>query len=131
MKAKFFTDIDQLEPGDHFKLNIFDRNLEYEIDQILVVLPEELSELYVREGKDYVTLYTCTPYGINTHRLLARGKRVEYIEEKEETGIGPASWKTVLISIAGVIAVLALIIILMCWFNKRKRRIKAAAKHMK
>lgn len=76
VKAKMFTDVDQLVEGDTFTLSILDRELVYEVDQILVTEPEDMSELYIAEGEDYVTLYTCTPYGVNTHRLLVRGRRV-------------------------------------------------------
>lgn len=74
--AKLFTDIDQLEIGDTFELIILDRTLTYEVDKIDVVLPEEVSGLEIEDGQDLVTLETCTPYGINTHRLLVRGHRV-------------------------------------------------------
>lgn len=83
VKAKMFTDIDQLEIGDSFTLSILDRELLYEVDQILVTEPEDMSELYIKEGEDYVTLYTCTPYGVNTHRLLVRGKRV-FLEDTDK-----------------------------------------------
>lgn len=76
-KAKFFTDLDQLEQGDRFTLTVLDRVMTYEVDQILVTTPEEIEPLQIIPGEDYVTLYTCTPYGINTHRLLVRGRRVE------------------------------------------------------
>ena len=82
-KAKLFTDLDQLELGDRFTLTILDRTLEYEADQILVVVPTDYEPLYIVEGEDYVTLYTCTPYGVNTHRLLVRGTRVEAGQETE------------------------------------------------
>ena len=75
--ARLFTDLDEMEVGDTFTITVLDRVLTYEVDQIKVVLPEETSELTIREGKDYCTLVTCTPYGINTHRLLVRGVRVE------------------------------------------------------
>ena len=75
--AKLFTDIDKLVVGDVFMLNVYDEMLTYEIDQILIVEPEDYSALAIEEGKDYCTLVTCTPYGINTHRLLVRGHRVE------------------------------------------------------
>ena len=75
--AKLFTDIDRLVEGDTFQMQILDETLTYEVDQIREVLPAELSELQIEEGKDYCTLVTCTPYGINTHRLLVRGHRVE------------------------------------------------------
>lgn len=75
--AKLFTDIDKLELGDVFMLHVYDEVLTYEVDQILIVEPEDYSALAIEEGKDYCTLVTCTPYGINTHRLLIRGHRVE------------------------------------------------------
>ena len=74
--AELFTNLDQLELGDTFKISIFGRELEYEVDDINVVLPDEMDELSIIDGEDYVTLVTCTPYGINSHRLLVRGKRV-------------------------------------------------------
>lgn len=82
--ARLFTDLDQMEEGDIFILNVLGRKLAYEVDQIRVVLPEEMSDLEVIEGKDLCTLVTCTPYGINTHRLLVRGHRTKYVEEKVE-----------------------------------------------
>lgn len=75
--AKLFTDLDQMEIGDKFRITVLDRVMTYEVDQIKTVLPEEVSDLTIEEGKDYCTLVTCTPYGINTHRLLVRGVRVE------------------------------------------------------
>ncbi len=75
--AKLFTDLNEMEIGDRFTITVLDRVLTYEVDQIKVVLPEDASELAIEEGKDYCTLVTCTPYGINTHRLLVRGIRVD------------------------------------------------------
>lgn len=75
--AKLFTNLDKLSTGDIFILRIFDEVLAYEVDQILIVNPDETDELQIVDGKDYCTLVTCTPYGINTHRLLVRGHRVE------------------------------------------------------
>ncbi len=75
--ARLFTDIDKLKEGDTFRMQILDETLTYEVDQIRTVLPKELQDLQIEEGKDYCTLVTCTPYGINTHRLLVRGHRVE------------------------------------------------------
>lgn len=80
--ARLFTDLDKMEVGDVFTLNILDRVLTYQVDQIKIVKPNEVEDLYVTEGEDYCTLVTCTPYGINTHRLLVRGTRVETPEEK-------------------------------------------------
>ena len=75
--AKLFTDLDRLIVGDKFMLQVLDEVLTYEIDQIRIVLPDEIEMLKIEEGKDYCTLVTCTPYGINSHRLLIRGHRVE------------------------------------------------------
>ena len=75
--ARLFTDLDKLVEGDTFTLTILDRTLTYEVDQIRTVLPMDLSDLTIEDGKDYCTLVTCTPYGINTHRLLVRGHRTE------------------------------------------------------
>ena len=75
--AKLFTDLDQLEAGDTFQITVLDRVLVYEVTQTEVVLPEELNDLAVEPGKDQVTLVTCTPYGVNSHRLLIHGERVQ------------------------------------------------------
>ena len=79
--AKLFTDLDQLEEGDLFMMRILDETLTYEVDQVRIVEPEELSDLEIDEDKDLCTLVTCTPYGINSHRLLVRGHRVENLKE--------------------------------------------------
>ena len=73
--AKLFTDLDQLEIGDRIEIHVLNRTLTYEVDQILVVEPEETDALQIVEGRDYVTLVTCTPYGVNSHRLLVRAVR--------------------------------------------------------
>ena len=121
--ARLFTDLDQMEEGDVFVLNVLGRKLAYEVDQIKVVLPDEMSDLEIVHGKDLCTLVTCTPYGINTHRLLVRGHRTKYIEEtvvrvqkeaeKKETGI----WL-----LAGGGAVFLIIIIIVVVKRRRKRR---------
>ena len=121
--ARLFTDLDQMEEGDVFVLNVLGRKLAYEVDQIKVVLPDEMSDLEIVQGKDLCTLVTCTPYGINTHRLLVRGHRTKYIEEtvvrvqkeaeKKETGI----WLLV-----GGGAVFLIIIIIVVVKRRRKRR---------
>lgn len=79
--ARLFTDLDELEPGDAFYIRVLGNNLAYEVDQVEVVDPGDVSLLKPEEGKDYVTLLTCTPYGINSHRLLVRGSRVNYVPE--------------------------------------------------
>lgn len=84
--ASLFTDLDQLKEGDHFLIHVLNETLCYEVDKISVVEPEDTSALAVEDGADLVTLLTCTPYGVNTERLLVRGHRVPYVEEevKEE-----------------------------------------------
>lgn len=81
--AKLFSDLDKLEIGDTFKIVVLDEILVYKVDKISVVKPSEINELKITKGKDYVTLLTCTPYGINTHRLLVRGVRVTKEDKKE------------------------------------------------
>ena len=78
-KAKMFTDLTELKKGDQFYIHVLGKILAYEVNEINVVLPEDTKKLSIVEGKDYVTLVTCTPYGENTHRLLVRGKRTKYI----------------------------------------------------
>lgn len=75
--AKLFTDLDKMELGDVFTITILDRTLTYQVDQIKVVNPDEIDEVHIIEGEDHCTLLTCTPYGINSHRLLVRGTRIE------------------------------------------------------
>lgn len=75
--AKLFTNLDKLETGDTFTITILDIILTYQVDQISIVRPNDTSKLNISDGEDYVTLLTCTPYGINSHRLLVRGKRIE------------------------------------------------------
>lgn len=84
--ASLFTDLDQLKEGDHFLIHVLNETLCYEVDKISVVKSEDTSALAVEDGQDLVTLLTCTPYGVNTERLLVRGHRVPYVEEevKEE-----------------------------------------------
>lgn len=122
--ARLFTDLDQMEEGDIFILNILGRKLAYEVDKIKVVLPEEMSDLEIEEGKDLCTLVTCTPYGINTHRLLVRGHRTEYVEKKvEEEKKEVQTKKTdIRLMIAGGAGVLILIIIIIVIVIKRRRK---------
>ncbi len=95
--AALFTDLDKLKDGDHFLIHVLDDTLCYEVDQISVVEPEETNSLAVEDGEDLVTLLTCTPYGVNSHRLLVRGHRVPYDSEEiqeKETGNTPFSFHT-------------------------------------
>ena len=113
--ARLFTDLDELEPGDAFYIRVLGNKLAYEVDQVEVVDPGDVSLLKPEEGKDYVTLLTCTPYGINSHRLLVRGSRVNYVPEVKAQiqkkvvrtekytvfGIGAAAILTVAAGVAG------------------------------
>ena len=85
--AKLFTNLDKVEVGDIFTIRILDKTITYKVDQILVVLPDEINNLCAEKSEDYCTLVTCTPYGINTHRLLVRGNRIENIEEDKKVNV--------------------------------------------
>lgn len=87
--AKLFTNLDDLKVGDVFYINILNKTLTYEIDQVSTVLPQDVSLLDIVEGEDYCTLVTCTPYGVNTHRLLVRGHRVDTVVESTDTEVTP------------------------------------------
>lgn len=132
--AKLFTDIDQMKKGDRFYLHILDENLAYEVDQILSMVDKDDHEtlekaLQIESGQDYVTLFTCTPYGVNTHRLLVRGHRVPY--EGEEVASTPVDTMVqaiqnyyMLFLLLGL-AVTALVIVLMKHlFKPRKKQAK-------
>ena len=84
-EAVLFTDLDKLEEGDCFYLHILDETLAYQVDQVKVVEPEHTEDLEITAGQDYCTLVTCTPYAINTHRMLVRGTRIPYNGEEETT----------------------------------------------
>ena len=95
--ASLFTDLDQMKVGDHFLIHVLNETLCYEVDKISVVKPEDTTALAVEDGQDLVTLLTCTPYGVNTERLLVRGHRVPYVEEKvkeEKTVLSGSSLHT-------------------------------------
>lgn len=81
--AKLFTDLNKIEVGDIFEITVLDRKLTYQVDKISVVEPNDVTNLKIKKNEDYVTLMTCTPYGLNTHRLLVRGVRIENIENKK------------------------------------------------
>ena len=81
--AELFTDLDRMEKGDVFYIKVLNRTLCYTVDQILTVLPDQTEALSIQKDKDYVTLVTCTPYGVNSHRLLVRGVRTPFDDTKE------------------------------------------------
>ena len=110
--AKLFTNLDELEVGDTFTITVLDRVLTYEVDQISIVLPTETDLLQPVEGKDYVTLMTCTPYGINTHRLLVRGKRIENAENQKHIRVTADALRIEPIIVAPALAVPMLLVML-------------------
>ncbi|MBQ0133941.1 MAG: class C sortase [Clostridiales bacterium] len=110
--AKLFTDLDQLREGDTFALVVLDEILTYEVDQIRIVEPHEVGDLSVEEGKDYCTLVTCTPYGINTHRLLVRGHRIENAESAASVRITAEAIQIEPLLVSSVLAVPALLLLL-------------------
>lgn len=122
--ARLFTDLDKLVVGDKFQLNILNKTLAYEVDQVRIVEPEDFSQLQIEDGKDYVTLFTCTPYGINTHRILVRGHRIKSANGSVDVPSDALQYEPVLIApfFASPIMLLALIWILITTSGKRKLR---------
>ena len=121
--ASLFTDLDQLKKGDHFLIHVLNETLCYEVDKISVVKPEETSSLAVEEGKDLVTLLTCTPYGVNTERLLVRGHRVPYEEQKvadEKTPLSGISLHTNYLLWVIIGLVITTIFILVLYLKEKK-----------
>jgi sortase A len=112
--SELFTNLDQMQEGDVFFLHVMNRNLAYEVDQIRIVLPNELEDLQVQPGEDLCTLVTCTPYAINTHRLLVRGHRIEYPEEANVAAdaikVDPLLVASILAVPAFVAAIIALVV---------------------
>lgn len=112
--AKLFTDLTEMKKGDLFFIHVLDKKLAYRVDQINVIRPENIRKLQIIDGKDYVTLLTCTPYGVNDHRLLVRGIRTEYHEKEELTKERPhhSQWMEVYrrAILIGLLIVFALII---------------------
>ena len=122
--AKLFTDIDQLKEGDTFLIQVLDRTLTYEVDQIRIVLPTELQDLEIDPQEDYCTLITCTPYGVNTHRLLVRGKRTANEVLEVSVTADAIQIEPVLVAplVAAPILLLLLIILLLATGKKNKKR---------
>lgn len=120
--ARLLTGLDEMEKGDRFYLHVLDETLAYEVNQVTIVLPEETEQIRIAEGKDYVTLQTCTPYGVNTHRLLVRGERTSYMpqavgvraiqeEKTEETGI-PIQMVLWIVTVAVALLVLLVAVVI-------------------
>lgn len=110
--AKLFTDLDKLQEGDVFVLRVLDEVLTYEVDQIRVVEPSQVSDLEIVEGSDLCTLVTCTPYGINTHRLLVRGHRIENIQESQTIRVTSDAMQIEPLIVAPVVATPVLLLLL-------------------
>ena len=131
--ASLFTDLDQMKVGDHFLLHVLDETLCYEVDKISVVKPEDTTALAVEDGQDLVTLLTCTPYGVNTERLLVRGHRVPYVEEEvkeEKTVLSGSSLHTnyLLWVFVGLFVTALFIFVLYLKETKLKRRANKGGK---
>ncbi len=133
--AKLFTNLDQLKEGDVFMLRVLDEVLTYEVDQILIVEPQETGALTIEAGKDLCTLVTCTPYGINTHRLLVRGHRIENLEDANSIYVTADAMQIEPLIVAPVLAVpillLLLIAVMLPGGGKAKSRRKKAMKEGK
>lgn len=123
--AKLFSDLDAMEEGDVFFLTVLDQTLTYQVDQIKVIEPEDSSDLVIVPGKDYCTLMTCTPYGINTHRLLVRGVRVENEKELVDVRVTADALKIEPLHVVPFIAVPVLFIMILWVVLLSGRRKKA------
>ena len=122
--AKLFSNLDKLEEGDIFMIRTLDQTFTYEVDQIRIVLPDEVEDLKIEEGKDLCTLVTCTPYGINTHRLLVRGHRVANQEEAEAVRV-TADARMVdnrIVAMCIAAPVLVLLLIYVAFGGRRRKR---------
>ena len=120
--AKLFTNLDKLAVGDTFLLRVLDEVLTYEVDQILIVEPEQVDALGIVPGEDYCTLVTCTPYGINTHRLLVRGHRVENTPEAARMHVTADATQFDPLLVAPVLAIPVLLLLLMILLVPKRRR---------
>ena len=120
--AKLFTDLDRLVEGDIFVLRVLDEVLTYEVDQILIVEPEETEDLQIEKGKDYCTLVTCTPYGINTHRLLVRGPRIENLEESGIVRVTADAIQIEPLFVAPIVAIPMLLVLLIILLLPKKKK---------
>ena len=124
--ARLFTDLDQMEPDDLFVIRVMDRVMTYMVDQILIVLPEEMDALSIDPNEDYCTLVTCTPYGINSHRLLVRGHRTDNVEMEQIIKVVSDATQIKPILVAPVLAA-PMLVILLVWMmvstgRKQRRR---------
>lgn len=119
--AKLFTNLDKLEIGDTFKIAILDEVLNYQIDKIMIVKPNNRNNIKIEENKDYVTLLTCTPYGINTHRLLVRGTRIE--NTKKTTYITTEGFKINNLIVVPILTIPIIILLLIITIIKPVKKV--------
>lgn len=119
--ARLFTDLDKLTTGDEFYLRVLDEVLAYEVDQIRIVEPHELELLEIEPGQDLCTLVTCTPYGVNTHRLLVRGHRVEARAEAQQVRVAADAMQIDPVLVAPAVAA-PLLVLLLVWVLATTRR---------
>lgn len=132
--AKMFDGLTKLEIGDKFYIHVLGRTLAYEVDRIDTVLPEEIELLNPIDGEDHITLLTCTPYGVNTHRLLVRGVRVPYVEEEfyeqlaKQDGMSLFGQLIVQAAIIGA-AILAVLVTVLILRSRRRRKATATLRH--
>ena len=122
--AKLFTNLDKLREGDIFLLRILDEVLTYEVDQILIVEPQEVEALQIVEGQDYCTLVTCTPYGINTHRLLVRGHRIDNVEEAKTVRVTADAVQIEPLLVAPIVAIPILLLLLILLLLPKRPKTK-------
>ena len=127
--AKLFTNLDKVTIGDVFTIRILDKTITYQVDQILIVLPNETKDLNIVPGEDYCTLVTCTPYGINTHRMLVRGTRIENIEPEKVINVITEAYQIdpLLVTPAVAVPMLGLLLILLI-IKSRKSNTKKSKK---
>lgn len=125
--AKLFTDLDQMKEGDRFSITVLNQEISYEVDQIRIVEPQDLSSLAIEPGKDYCTLVTCTPYGVNTHRLLIRGRRVA--TETGEMVVAPEAFRIpnyLSIPAVGIPVLFLFLIGMLIYYRSRRPKLKRA-----
>ena len=120
--AKLFSDLDDLQEGDTFTLTVLNRELTYTVDQILIVEPEQVDDLYVQEGKDYCTLVTCTPYGVNSHRLLVRGTRTETPQQEQQAIVSADAKQVSTLLVASLLAAAMLSVLFLIFLLKPRKR---------
>ncbi len=120
--AKLFSNLDKLSEEDTFLIRTLDEMLTYEVDQIRIVEPQEVSSLAIEEGKDYCTLVTCTPYGINTHRLLVRGHRIENTQEAEAVRVTSDALQIDPVLVAPIVAIPMIVLLLILLFVKSGKK---------